>query len=59
MQRQSREQGVASHALLDVGLFDLVEVMARDAVTRQTAVGKLAEIDDGGIVNSATNGEAV
>jgi len=59
MQRQSWEQGVASHALLDLGLDDLVEVMARDAVTRQTATGKLAEIEDGGIVNSAANAEAV
>ena len=59
MQRQSWEQGVASHALLDLGLDSLVEVMARDAVTRQTAAGKLAEIEDGGIVNSAANGEAV
>jgi unsaturated rhamnogalacturonyl hydrolase len=59
MQRQSWEQGVASHALLDLGLDDLVEVMARDAVTRQTATGKLAEIEDGGIVNCAANAEAV
>ena len=59
MQRQSWEQGVASQALLDLGRDDLVEVMARDAVTRQTAAGKLAEIEDGGIVNSAANGEAL
>ncbi|GEA88531.1 glycoside hydrolase family 88 protein [Cellulomonas cellasea] len=59
MQRQSWEQGVASHALLDLGLTGLAEVMARDAVTRQTSEGKLAEIEDGGIVNSAANGEAV
>jgi unsaturated rhamnogalacturonyl hydrolase len=59
MQRQSWEQGVASHALLDLGLDDLVEVMARDAVTHQTAAGKLAEIEDDGIVNSAANAEAV
>jgi unsaturated rhamnogalacturonyl hydrolase len=59
MQRQSWEQGVASHALLDLGRDDLVEVMARDAVTRQTATGKLAEIDGDGIVNGAAAGEAV
>lgn len=59
MQRQSWEQGVASHALLDLGLTGLAEVVARDAVTRQTAEGKLAEIEDGGIVNSAANGEVV
>jgi unsaturated rhamnogalacturonyl hydrolase len=59
MQRQSWEQGVAGHALLDLGRHDLVRVMARDAVTRQTASGKLAEIDDAGTVNCAANGEAV
>jgi len=59
MQRQSWEQGVASHALLDLGEHDLVEAMARDAVTRQTAAGKLAEIDDHGIVNCGAAGEAV
>lgn len=59
MQRQSWEQGVASHALLDLGQYDVVEVMARDAVTRQTSAGKLAEIDDQGIVNCAAAGEAV
>jgi len=59
MQRQSWEQGVASHALLDLGQYEVVEVMARDAVTRQTVAGKLAEIDDQGIVNCAAAGEAV
>ena len=59
MQRQSWEQGVASHALLDLGRYELVEVMARDAVTRQTPAGKLAEIDDHGIVNCGAAGEAV
>jgi unsaturated rhamnogalacturonyl hydrolase len=59
MQRQSWEQGVASHALLDLGLHELVEVMARDSVTRQTRAGKLAEIDDHGIVNCGSAGEAV
>jgi unsaturated rhamnogalacturonyl hydrolase len=59
MQRQSWEQGVASHAILDLGLHDLAPIMARDAVTRQTAAGKLAEIDDYGTVNCAANGEVV
>lgn len=59
MQRQSWEQGVASHALLDLGQHELVEVMARDAVTRQTPAGKLASIDDLSIVNGAAAGEAV
>ena len=59
MQRQSWEQGVASHALLDLELYDLAEVVARDAVTRQTPAGKLAEIEDTGIVNSGAVGEVV
>jgi unsaturated rhamnogalacturonyl hydrolase len=59
MQRQSWEQGVAGHALLDLGQRDAVAVMARDAVTRQTAAHKLAEIDDHGTVNCAANGEAL
>ena len=59
MQRQSWEQGVLGHALLDLGRTDLLPVLARDAVTRQTAAGKLAEIEDTGIVNSAANGEVL
>lgn len=55
MQRQSWEQGVLGHALLDLGRTALLPVLARDAVARQTADGKLAEIEDGGIVNSAAN----
>jgi unsaturated rhamnogalacturonyl hydrolase len=59
MQRQSWEQGVAGHALLDLGCRDLARSMATDAVVRQTARGKLAELDDDGVVNCAANGEAV
>ena len=59
MQRQSWEQGVLSHALLDLGLVDDAMVIAHDAVQRRTAVGKLGEIDDGGIVNSGALGEVV
>ena len=59
MQRQSWEQGVASHALLDLGLHDLAELIARDAVTRQTDAGKLAEIEDHSVVNSGSAGEVV
>ncbi len=59
MQRQSWEQGVASQALLDLGQDRLVKVMARDAVTRQTPTGKLADISDQGAVNSGAAGEAV
>ena len=59
MQRQSWEQGVASHALLDLGQEALVEVMARDAVTHQTLSGKLADLNDSGTVNCGSAGEAV
>ncbi len=59
MQRQSWEQGVAAHALLDLGRVDLVRLIALDAVVRQTPAGKLAEIDDVGTVNSAPNAEAL
>jgi unsaturated rhamnogalacturonyl hydrolase len=59
MQRQSWEQGVASHALLDLEQHTLVEVMARDSVTRQTSDGRLADLSDSGIVNCGSAGEAV
>ncbi|CAA9216641.1 MAG: GH105 [uncultured Corynebacteriales bacterium] len=59
LQRQSWEQGVLGHALLDLGRHDLAAVLAVDAVARQTPAGKLAEIEDVGIVNSAANTEVV
>lgn len=59
MQRHSWEQGVASHALLDLGRDDLVVPMALDAVTRQTADGRLGELDDSGLVNCGALGEVV
>lgn len=59
MQRQSWEHGVASHALLDLGLDPLVDVMARDAAARQTPRGKLADLNDTGTVNCGSAGEAV
>jgi len=59
MQRRSWEQGVASHALLDLGRDDLVAVLARDAVTQQSAAGNLADLDESGAVNSGAMGEAV
>ena len=59
LQRQSWEQGVTGHALLDLGLDDLARVVARDSVTRQAADGRLAEIDAAGLVNGAAAAEAV
>jgi len=59
MQRYSWEQGVASHALLDLGQDALVEVVARDAVTHQRDDGNLADLRESGTANSGAVGEAV
>lgn len=59
MQRQSWEQGVAGHALLDLGQDALVDVVARDSVTHQTPEGKLADLHDSGLVNCGAAGEAL
>jgi unsaturated rhamnogalacturonyl hydrolase len=59
MQRQSWEQGVTSHALLDLGREADALLLAHDAVVRQTEAGKLGELDDVGIVNSGACGEVV
>ncbi len=59
MQRQSWEQGVASHAFLDLGLDDLAIAVARDSVTRQSESGKLADLGDVGAVNCGAAGEVV
>ena len=59
MQRQSWEQGVASHAFLDLGLADLAFVAARDSVLRQSESGKLADLADIGAVNCGAAGEVV
>ncbi len=45
--------------MLDLGLHEVAEVMAHDAVVRQTLLGQLAEIEGGGIVNSGAAGEVV
>ncbi|MEJ3404677.1 glycoside hydrolase family 88 protein [Rathayibacter sp. YIM 133350] len=59
MQRKSWEQGVASHAMLDLGELGVAERMARDSVVHQSPAGKLGELDDVGIVNSGALGEVV
>lgn len=59
MQRQSWEQGVLGHALLDLELWPLAEVVARDAVARQREDGRLAEVDGAGLVNSGAAAEVV
>jgi unsaturated rhamnogalacturonyl hydrolase len=58
MQRESWEQGITGHALLDLGRLDGLRPMACDAVLRQTADGRLAE-NGIGLVNGAANGELV
>ncbi|GIJ27333.1 hypothetical protein Vqi01_24950 [Micromonospora qiuiae] len=60
MQRQSWEQGVAGHAALDLGLDDLVVLLADAAVTRQHRDGRLGDAGaETGAVNGAACGEAV
>ncbi|MFF2090617.1 glycoside hydrolase family 88 protein [Paenibacillus sp. NPDC058174] len=60
MQRYSWEQGVAAQALLESGDTDLAFLLARDAVNRQDASGKLGVMNDGySVTDSAANGEAV
>ncbi|MFD0696626.1 glycoside hydrolase family 88 protein [Paenibacillus sp. GCM10027628] len=60
MQRYSWEQGVAAQAMLESGDFELAILLARDAVVRQDASGKLGVMNDGySVTDSAANGEAV
>jgi unsaturated rhamnogalacturonyl hydrolase len=60
LQRQSWEQGVASQAALDLGRHDLALLLAEAAVTRQTAEGRLGDVDvEPSSVNGAACGEAV
>jgi unsaturated rhamnogalacturonyl hydrolase len=59
VQRQSWEQGVAAQAALDLGRDDLALLLAEAAVTRQAADGRLADVDEPGVVNGAACGEAV
>lgn len=60
MQRHHWEHGTAAQAFLEAGETDLVVVMARDAVQRQAADGRLAMIGDPYNSNDpAASGEAV
>jgi unsaturated rhamnogalacturonyl hydrolase len=60
MQRYSWEQGVAAQAMLESGDSELAILLARDAVIRQDASGKLGVMNDGySVTDSAANGEAV
>ncbi|MEU0556282.1 glycoside hydrolase family 88 protein [Dactylosporangium sp. NPDC006015] len=60
MQRHSWEQGVASHALLDLGHTDLARLLALDAVVHQSPDGRLGTVgEESGSVNGAACGEAL
>jgi unsaturated rhamnogalacturonyl hydrolase len=60
MQRHSWEQGVATHALLDLGHADLARLLALDAVVHQSADGRLGTVgEESGSVNGAACGEAL
>lgn len=60
MQRATWEQGVAMQAMLELGETDLVILMARDAVLRQSADGRLAMLgEEFALSDAAAPGEAV
>ncbi len=60
MQRYSWEQGVAAQAFLELGETNTVILLARDAVQRQGADGRLALMrDNEGVTDPAANGEAL
>lgn len=60
MQRYSWEQGVAAQAFLELGETDTAIKLARDAVQRQSADGRLASLrDNDGVTDPAANGEAL
>jgi rhamnogalacturonyl hydrolase YesR len=60
MQRYSWEQGVAAQAFLELGETNTAIKLARDAVQRQSADGRLASLrENDGVTDPAANGEAV
>ncbi len=60
MQRATWEQGVAMQALLELGETDLVILMAKDAVLRQSKDGRLAMLgEEFALSDAASPGEAV
>jgi unsaturated rhamnogalacturonyl hydrolase len=60
MQRATWEQGVAMQALLELGETDLVILMAKDAVLRQSEDGRLAMLgEEFALSDAASPGEAV
>ncbi len=60
MQRATWEQGVAMQAMLELGETDLVILMAKDAVLRQSKDGRLAMLgEEFALSDAASPGEAV
>ena len=60
MQRASWEQGVAAQALLELGETEWVILLAKEALVRQDAEGRLAMLYTGNAVTDpGANGEAV
>lgn len=60
MQRATWEQGVAMQALLELGETELVILMAKDAVLRQSSDGRLAMLgEEFALSDAASPGEAV
>jgi len=60
MQRASWEQGIAAQALLERGEFNLVYLMAKEAVLRQNKDGRLSIMySDNGVTDTNTSGEMV
>ncbi len=60
MQRASWEQGVAAQAFLESSEDDMVILMAKESVLRQTGEGRLAVLyHDNGVTDPAASGEAV
>ncbi len=60
MQRASWEHGVAMQAFLENGNYDILLLMVKEAVLRQTAEGQLSVVyHDSGVTDPAASGEAV
>lgn len=60
MQRATWEQGVAMQSMLELGESDLVILMAKDAVLRQSLDGRLAMLgEEFALSDAASPGEAV
>ncbi len=60
MQRYSWEQGAAAQAFLELGDIDTAILLAREAVQRQAADGRLAYMSSReGVTDPAANGEAL